>query len=263
MNAWDAYARFLKGSFMHVKRTNKRGVVINTTDTPITSANPARIPTFNSEQDTKEIDYTALMTTNEIWTRYTAPFHKSGDEPALNIDKVYRALWLPPNIRFEKIILGQERLKHSNLLYEAMPFSTSSSLDAAQKYLQRGALKSPGHVAYIFIFSLQPNMDAYIDARASYIAHTHTFNQAGFEADINDTENQLNKQKEITADAAAPVPDEHNDLIAKLDELEAELEALLALLVADAASTIKSHLATSALELIGVVPVDVCVVLQR
>ena len=52
------------------------------------------------------------------------------------------------------------------------------------------------------------------------------------------------------------------DVFAELDELDAELEALLALFVADAASTIKSHLATSALELIGVVPVDVCVVLQ-
>lgn len=183
---------------MHVKRTNKRGVVINTTDTPITSANPAQIPTFNSEQATKARDYTILMKNTEIWTRYTAPFHKSGDEAALNIDKVYRALWLPPNITFEKFILGQETLKHSNLLYEAMPFSTSSSLDAAKKYLKRGALKSPGYVAYIFEFYLQPNKDAYIDARASYIAHTRIFEEAGFEANINDPNDQLNKQKEIT-----------------------------------------------------------------
>jgi hypothetical protein len=198
MNVWNAYARFLKGSFMHVKRTNKRGVVKNTNENAILIADPARIPKFTSEQATKARDYTILMKNTEIWTRYTAPFHKSGDEPASNIDKVYRALWLPPNITFEKFILGQETLKHSNLLYEAMPFSTSSSLDAAKKYLKRGALKSPGYVAYIFEFYLQPNKDAYIDARASYIAHTLNFNQAGFEADLNDPNDQLNKQKEIT-----------------------------------------------------------------
>jgi hypothetical protein len=137
------------------------------------------------------------MTTNEIWTRYTGPFDKSGDEPASNIDIVYRALWLPSTIIFEKRTKGSP-IKTKNLLYEAMPFSTSSSLDAAQKYLQSGALRSPGYVRYIFIISLQPNMDAYIDARASYIAHTRTFKDAGFKANINDPNDQLNKQKEIT-----------------------------------------------------------------
>jgi hypothetical protein len=53
------------------------------------------------------------------------------------------------------------------------------------------------------------------------------------------------------------------DVFAELEELDAELAAALADVLAAAASTIKSHLAESALELIGVVPVDVCVVLQR
>ena len=54
-----------------------------------------------------------------------------------------------------------------------------------------------------------------------------------------------------------------DELLAKFDELDAWLEALFALLVAACASTIKSHLAESAFVLIGVVPVEVWVVLQR
>ncbi len=181
---------------MHVKRSIPRGIVMNTNDKKILIADPERIPIFNSEQDTKALEYTTLMKSKEIWKKYTGPFHKSGDEPASNIDVVYRALWLPPDIPFEKYTGGE--LKQRNILYEAMPFSTSSSLEAAQNYLKRGAFRGPGYSPYIFIFYLQPNKDAYIDARASYIAHTLNFNEAGFKADINDTENQLNKQKEIT-----------------------------------------------------------------
>lgn len=183
---------------MHVKRSLPRGVVMNINDKKILIADPERIPKFNNEQATKASEYTTLMKSKEIWTKYTRPFHKSGDEPASNIDVVYRALWLPPTIPFEKFILGQETLKHSNLLYEAMPFSTSSSLDAAKKYLQRGAFRGPGCIPYIFEFYLQPNKDAYIDARTSYIAHTDNFKQEGFNADLNDPTDQLNKQKEIT-----------------------------------------------------------------
>ena len=61
----------------------------------------------------------------------------------------------------------------------------------------------------------------------------------------------------------AAVLAELDELLAKLELLDAEFAAALAEFVADCASTIKSHLATSALELIGVVPVDVWVVLQR
>lgn len=197
LNPWSAYARFLMGSFMHVERTNKRGVVKNIHGKPILNAGPERIPKFNEEQNTKVQEYTTIMKTKELWTIYTGPFHKEGDGPeASNIGIVYRALWLPPTITFEVAEKDAAALTHANLLYEAMPFSTSSSLQAVTDYLYSGsAFKKVDYVPHIFVFQLETNKDAYIDALASYNSHKTIFNRAGFQEDAVE---QLNKQKEIT-----------------------------------------------------------------
>lgn len=191
--ALEAYARFLIGSFMYVKRTNKRGVVINKEGKPILNADPNRIPQFKNTNPTnkewKETDFQTLMTNTHIWTRYSHPFRKGGDD----INSVYRALWLHPTVEFEPLVSSNVPLKHTMILYEAMPFSTTYSFQSAVNYLSSGAPRIPGAIPYIFRFTLKPDSDAYIDALKQYHEHKRIFNNAGFTA-----EEQLQDQKEIT-----------------------------------------------------------------
>ena len=178
---------------MHVERTNSRGVVKNIGGEPIIIAEPEKIPKFMNEQNTKRLDFQTLMKDKELWTKYTGPFHKEGDAPEEpNVDKVYRALWLDPKVTFKKYEPPSPP-KHQNFLYEAMPFSTSSSFDTTLHYLQKGALRHEGYVPHIFIIYLQKDKDAYIDALKGYNDHTASFRNVGFLA-----KDQLEKQKEIT-----------------------------------------------------------------
>lgn len=181
MDPWKAYARFLIGSFMHAKRNNTRRFVKNIDNNNIQNANPNKIPMFNDEQLVKAQEYTALMTNTELWTKY------KGGEP----DRVCRALWLPHNMTFQ--LYNKDAIDTNMFLYEAMPFSTSKTIEDAKDYLNKSAFKLPGYKPYIFVIHLTQNNDAYIDALTSYDTHIKQFHNAGFKA-----RNQLVEQNEIT-----------------------------------------------------------------